>query len=145
MHGYTRQGMYKMSTCDIAIEKDVNVSRCRGDLRGPSRGKMLPLCIAAASSWAAAPSLRPCALQQRCATSRTLPPLACAGEDLKMALELAVAREDYAEAARLKKAIGAGAQQAETAAATGIDQRQAFLLEGDSIDKMIASAGEGVV
>ena len=83
----------------------------------------------------------------RAACLRVAPLVACAGgiDDLKQQLELAVAKEDYAEAARLKKSIDSWGAQEEAVAAQKADQRQAFLLDNDSIDQMIESAGSGVV
>ena len=78
------------------------------------------------------------------AHGRLAPVVACTS-DLKIALDLAVAREDYAEAQRLKKEIDAAAAQDTQVAAQRSDEGQAFLLEASSIDAMLASAGKGVV
>ncbi|KAL3933807.1 MAG: hypothetical protein SGPRY_000120 [Prymnesium sp.] len=76
---------------------------------------------------------------------RVVPPLACAQTELEFALSAAVAREDYAEAARIKKEMDKASQLDEERGVRKEVERQTFLLDGDSIDKMLASAGSGVV
>ncbi|KAL1524664.1 hypothetical protein AB1Y20_019550 [Prymnesium parvum] len=78
-------------------------------------------------------------------SARAATPYGCASDSLERALALAVAREDFAEAARLKREIDAAATRQQAAAREQEASRQRFLLDSDSVEQMLATAGEGVV
>lgn len=73
-------------------------------------------------------------------------PLVVASEDLHMALRAAIEREDYAEAARLKKEIDASTEQQTADTRQAKDLEAAELVDSSSIDQMLQSAGaDGIV
>mmetsp|Transcript_73366 Transcript_73366/g.122577 ORF Transcript_73366/g.122577 Transcript_73366/m.122577 type:complete len:374 (-) Transcript_73366:229-1350(-) len=78
---------------------------------------------------------------------RRSPLLACAFdmEATHEALQEAVAREDYAEAARLKKKIDTAKVQQESTEVRKADKQQAFLLDSAAIQKLLESGGKSAV
>lgn len=76
---------------------------------------------------------------------RSAVPRAIELDDLRQALSRAVAIEDYTEASRLSKLITEASKQVEESEAKKADVKQANRLAADSVDSMIASAGNGIV